>query len=95
MCLHHVSFPYLYLFLLLLWCFDNSRVRFPGFAKVVEQSQGVYQEGHMDSGKREMCNEVKEKQRWTNSFLELFHLGSFKHRSINQEVFTTVTSYLL
>lgn len=49
-----------YLFLLLLWRFNNSRVRLPGLAKVVEQGQGIYQEGHVDSGKWEMCSQVKE-----------------------------------
>lgn len=42
----------LHLLLLLLRCFDDPRVRLPGFAEVVEQSQAVYQEGHVDRGKR-------------------------------------------
>lgn len=50
-----------YLFLLLLGCFDDSWIRLPGFTKVVEQSQGVDEEGHVDGGKGEMCMRSRKK----------------------------------
>lgn len=50
-----------YLFLLLLGCFDDSWIRLPGFTKVVEQSQGVNEEGHVDGGKGEMCMRSRKK----------------------------------
>lgn len=52
-----------HLLLLLLRCFDDAGVGLPGLAKVVEQGEGVYEEGQVDSGERQMCSRVKEKDR--------------------------------
>ncbi len=56
----HISTLRLYLFLLLLGCFDDTRVGLPGLAKVVEESQTVEQEGQVDGDEREMCGELRK-----------------------------------
>ncbi len=56
----YISTLRLYLFLLLLGCFDDTRVGLPGLAKVVEESQTVEQEGQVDGDEREMCGELRK-----------------------------------
>lgn len=50
---------HVHLLLLLLRRFDDARVRFPGLAKVVEESETVEQEGQVDGDEREMCGALR------------------------------------
>lgn len=57
----HFSHSQTHLLLLLLGRFDDSRVGLPRLAEVVEEGQGVDQEGQVDRGEGQMCSQMLRK----------------------------------